>query len=102
MTNGIAWRSRSAPVTSPRCVWLTQSIASSSRRSNSARLSLKRWSEALTTHSRFGSLARVEDALRPPRAERTHRWVEWIAASGVGLHAVDDRRALKVGSFGTP
>jgi hypothetical protein len=43
------------------CGWfcVTHSIDSSSRRSNSGTFPLNRWSEAVTIHNRFGSLARA-------------------------------------------
>src|SRR6185295_14069861 len=81
--------------------WVTQPIASSSRRSNSARLSLKRWSDAFTIHSFFGSFAASITVCTVDSATNSS-WVEWMAAIGVGLRRATTAAALKVGSLGMP
>ena len=76
--------------TGPRCA-CTHAMASSSRASNSGRLSLKRWSEAFTTHRRLGSLRGIEHALRfGQRHELVARRVDGRERGRA--HARDERR----------
>ena len=62
---------------------------------------LNRWSEAVTIHNRFGSLARAI-SFRTSDSGTNSSLVEWIAASGTGVSLLTRSPALNVGSFGTP
>ena len=67
-----------------------------SRRSHSARLSLKRWSLACTIHKRFGSAAAA--ITRCISADDTNSsWVDWMAASGAGATRAASAAVLNVG-----
>ena len=70
------------------------SSASSKRRSKSPRLLLKRWSDAFTIQSFFGSFACC--SVRWTSATGTNSsWVEWIAASGSGATLPDNGRGAE-------